>query len=74
MRDNLSLRMREVAKCRIAKFEKQSEKSRFYQYEIANEMGITEFALCRWLRYELTVDQKQRILDAISSLRAKADE
>lgn len=37
-------------------------------------MGITEFALCRWLRYELTVDQKQRILDAISSLRAKADE
>ena len=66
--------MREVAKCRIAKFEKQSEKSRFYQYEIANEMGITEFALCRWLRYELTDDQKQRILDSISSLRAKADE
>lgn len=47
-------------------------KSRFYQYEIANELGITEYALCRWLRYELTDDQKQRILDAISSLRAKA--
>ncbi len=35
-------------------------------------MGVTEFALCRWLRYELTDDQKQRILDAISSLKAKA--
>ena len=49
-------------------------KSIFYQYEIANELGVTDFALCRWLRYERTDDQKQRILDAISSLRAKADE
>ena len=35
---------------------------------LANELGITEFTLCRWLRKELPSDKKGAILAAIEKL------
>ena len=35
------------------------------QYEIAHRCGVTEWTLCRWLRYELSEEKKNLILSAI---------
>lgn len=48
------------------------KKSRFMQYEIAQQIGISEFSLCRWFRQELTAEQKEKILTAIEQLKAGA--
>lgn len=44
--------------------------SRFRQYEIAEEIGISEYTFCRWFRRELSEEQKEQILNAITALRA----
>ena len=44
--------------------------SRFPQYEIAEEIGISEYTFCRWFRRELSEEQKKQILNAITALRA----
>lgn len=36
--------------------------SKIPQYEIAHRCGIDEGTLCRWLRYELSADDKRRDL------------
>ena len=41
---------------------------RIFIYEIADEIGITEFSLHRWFRHDLTDEQRQKVLDAISAL------
>ena len=41
-------------------------------YEIAEELGIHEFAFSRKLRYELTADEKQKILNVIEKLKQKS--
>lgn len=45
-------------------------KSGLYQWQIAEHIGISEFTLCRWLRYELTTEQKEQIMQAIAELSA----
>ena len=35
------------------------------QWQIADALNVNEGTLCRWLRHELTEDQRARILDAI---------
>ena len=45
--------------------------NRLYFYEIAEEIGITEFTLSRWFRKELTPEQQEKVLAAIDKLRIK---
>lgn len=44
-------------------------KSRFYRYQIAMEIGVTEFTFTRWFRRELTPEQKEQVRDAIRRLK-----
>lgn len=46
--------------------------SRFFNYQIAEKIGVTESALSKWFRKELTEEQKSRIYDAISALKDEA--
>ena len=41
------------------------------QWQVAEACGISEFALVRWLRYELTEEKRVRIYDAIKRLSGK---
>lgn len=44
--------------------------SRFKQYEIAAQIGISEFNFSRWFRRELTPEQVEKIKTAIAELKA----
>lgn len=44
---------------------------RLYQWEIAQELGINEFTLSRWLRGTLTKEREKAILEAIKKLSQK---
>ena len=46
------------------------KESRIMQYEIAAQMGISEYTLCKWFRKELTAEQQERILAAIPDIKA----
>ena len=45
--------------------------SKLKHYEIAKELGIHEFAFSRKLRYELSEEEKQKILRVIEKLKNK---
>jgi transcriptional regulator with XRE-family HTH domain len=48
---------------------KQSIKSAgLHQYQVADQMGIAETTLVRWLRYELQPERKEQIYKAIKEL------
>lgn len=47
----------------------QIKKSRVFQYEIADELGVSEMTLVGWLRKELSEEKKQRIISAITKLK-----
>ena len=44
--------------------------ARIFQWEVARQLGITEFTLCCWFRHELSDERKNRILQAIEELKA----
>lgn len=44
------------------------------QWEVAEQLGISEVTVCRWLRTELPDDKKRQILQAISDVKAKRNE
>ena len=44
--------------------------SRFKQYEIAAQIGISEFNFSRWFRRELTPEQVEKVKTAIAELKA----
>lgn len=44
------------------------KQKRLYHYEVAEKLGITEITFCRWLRKELSSEQKQKVLSAINEL------
>lgn len=44
------------------------------QWEVAEQLGISEFTYSRWLRSELPDDKKVQILQAISDVSAKKNE
>ena len=46
--------------------------SRFLQYEIAAQIGISEYTFCKWFRNELDVEKKELINSAISALKMRA--
>ena len=41
------------------------------QWEVAEQLGVSEVTVCRWLRTELPDDKKVQILQAISDVSAK---
>ena len=53
-----------------AEIREQIKKSRIFQYEIAQQLGVTEFTLCTWFRTELTAERRKKILEAINQLKA----
>ena len=48
-----------------------ARKKGVYQYEIAEELCIPESALSRYLRKELDVEEKKKIITIIDSLSLK---
>lgn len=44
------------------------KKSRIFQYEVAKQIGVSEYTLCKWLREELSDEKKREILSAIEEL------
>ncbi len=46
-------------------------KKRLRQYEIANQLHVSEFTLSRWLNRELDQNHKQKILKAIDEVSEK---
>ncbi len=48
-------------------------KNRLYNYEVAAQIGISEYTFCKWFRQELTAEQIERIRKAIKELRGQAD-
>lgn len=51
------------------KIKQMIAENRLYHYEIANLIGIREETFCKWFRKELTSEQEEKILGAISTLR-----
>ena len=45
------------------------KKSGFFKWQIAEQMGICEMSLIRWLRVELPEEKKDRIRQAIKELK-----
>lgn len=50
-------------------------KNRLKQYEVAHELGVSEFTLCKWLRYEQEIpeEKEEQILNAIRNLANQGD-
>lgn len=44
-------------------------KHRIYQWEVARELGITDYTLSRWLRKDLSKEQVKAIFEAINKIR-----
>lgn len=44
------------------------KQSRLCHYEVAREIGISEFTFCKWLREELNEERKKLVLSAIDKL------
>lgn len=45
------------------------EKANLYQWQIADELNISEFTLCRRFRHELSEEEKEKIFIAIEKLK-----
>ncbi len=45
------------------------KQNRIMQYEIAAQIGISEYAFCKWFRKKLTKRQQERILEAIAKIK-----
>lgn len=43
--------------------------SRFFNYEIASNIGVSEIAFSQWFRKELTDEQQNKIIAAIEELK-----
>lgn len=50
------------------------KKRRIFNYEVAQELGITEFTFCRWLRNEFSKERKELVLEAIKRLTVQSSE
>lgn len=43
--------------------------ARLMHYEVAAQLGISEYTLCKWLRKELTEEQREQVYSAIAVLK-----
>ena len=44
------------------------KQNRLCHYEVAREIGISEFTFCKWLRNEMNEERKKLVLSAIDKL------
>ena len=44
------------------------KQNRLCHYEVAREMGVSEFTFCKWLREEMSEDKKELVLSAIDKI------
>lgn len=51
-----------------AEIRARAKNARVFWWQVAQELGVAESTVIRWLRTELDADGKQRILDAISRI------
>ena len=42
------------------------------QWQVAKQMGVSEFTFCRWLREELSPERHAQVLAAIDELKKEA--
>lgn len=47
------------------------QQSGFYFYEVADQLGIHDCTLSKWLRHELSDEKKSVVLQAIRELKAE---
>lgn len=45
------------------------KQSRLCHYEVAREIGISEFTFCKWLREEMNEERKKLVLSAIDEIK-----
>lgn len=43
-------------------------KKRIRHYEIATQLGISEYTFCKWLRTELPPDKREEVLKAVKKI------
>lgn len=44
------------------------KQNRLCHYEVAREIGISEFTFCKWLREEMSIERKDLVLSAIDKI------
>lgn len=54
-----------------AEIKKVIRDRRLFNYEVAAQLGISEFTFSRWFRKELDEDKRKRVLNAINELSGK---
>lgn len=65
-----NFKARKESAMRTEDIKAEIRKSRIYQYEIAAQLGISEYTLCKWFHKELTSEQQDKIFAAIEKLKA----
>ena len=45
------------------------KQNRLCHYEVAREIGISEFTFCKWLREEMSEERKKLVLSAIDEIK-----
>lgn len=48
-------------------------KSRLFHYEIADTLGISESTFSKWLRSELDMERKEKVIQAIETVKGAQD-
>ena len=48
---------------------KRIKEAGFYQWQVADEMGISQYTLCIWFRKPLPPEKEQAVLDALQRLK-----
>jgi predicted XRE-type DNA-binding protein len=45
------------------------KQKRLKHYEVAEQLGISEYTFCKWMRTEMTAERKEKVLQAIESIK-----
>jgi hypothetical protein len=52
-----------------AEIKKLIKDSRYYNYEIAERIGVSEYTFSKWFRKQLTQKQNEMVVKAINELK-----
>lgn len=55
-----------------AEIRARAKSASVFWWQVAQELGVAESTVIRWLRTELNADSKQKIMDAISKIEKEA--
>lgn len=54
-----------------AKLKQAIKSARLKQWEVAQQVGVSEMTLIRWFRTEMTEERKERVYKAIEALKGE---